>query len=201
MAFLLYSEQVSTLGEVELPDLFDTLLNLCERAGNFLNPLYSPILDKEGRAPTSDAKIITEAQDSEQEDVEMEVSSNIETQEPMQEDVEMKVFSNIETHEPMQEDVEMQVSSNIETQEPVQEDLSLNINHLTKQQESTPDEFPLLTSLEDFTTLWSSNEDDTTEKEWTLVREGNFGAESINTTQDEDFVLVEDEDFAEDGNM
>ena len=167
MAFLLYSEQVSSLGEVELPDLFDTLLNLCERAGNFLNPLYSPILDKEGRAPTSDANIITESQDSEQKDVKMEVFSNIETQEPMQ------------------------------------EDLSLSINHLTKQQESTPDpdQFPLLTSLEDFTTLWSSNEDDTTEKEWTLVREGNFGAESINTTQDGDFVLVEDEDFAEDGNM
>ena len=165
MAFLLDSEQVSTLGEVEFPYVFDAVFDFCERAGNFLNPLYSPILDKEERTLTFDAEINTESQDSVQEDLEMEVFNNIETQEPMQ------------------------------------EDLSLGINHLTRQQESTQDQLPSLNSMENFTTLWSSNEDVTTENDWTLVCEGNIRAESINTTQDDDFILVEDEDFAEDGNM
>lgn len=163
MAFLLDSEQVSTLGEVEFPYVFDAIFAFCVRAGNFLNPLYIPNLDKEER--TFDAKIITESQDSVQEDLEMEVFDNIETQEPMQ------------------------------------EDLSLGINHLTRQQESTQDQLPALSSMEDFTTLWSSNKDVTTENDWTLVCEGNIRAEPISTTQDDDFIIVEDEDFAEDGNM
>lgn len=158
MAFLLDSEQVSTLGEVIFPDVFDAVFEFCERAGNFLNPLYSPTLDKEERTLTFDAKIITEPQDSVQEDIEMEDFNNIETQEPMQ------------------------------------EDLSLGINCVTKQQESTQDQLPSLNSIEDFTTIWSSNEDDATEMDWTLICEGNIRDESINTTHD--FLLVEDEDFA-----
>lgn len=159
MTFLLDSEQVSTLGVVEFPDVFDAIFEFCERAGNFLNPLYSPILDKVERTLTFNAKIITESQDSVREEIEMENFNNIETQEPMQ------------------------------------EDLSLGINCINKQQESTQDQLPSLNSMEDFTTIWSSNEDDTTEMDWTLICEENIRAESINTTQD-DFILVEDEDFA-----